>query len=116
MSIGTPEPALRHWYWAGHRARGGFFFFVARVGSPGTPGVTFGSPASNEAQGNTQKACAMIFPLASLCPTQRCEPCLQSRFFLQVFPRPAVLGSRGGFFAVRTEASPGDQSLSQRFL
>jgi hypothetical protein len=94
MSIGTPEPALLHSYFAGQRG-GGFFPF--RLTSTGAPGAAFGMPASNDAQGRTQNARLSGFPFASLCWTQRCEPCLQSAFFLQLLPSPAVRGSRGSF-------------------
>src|SRR5262249_4853104 len=102
MSIGTPAPALLHSKLGGQRA-GGFFF--GWLGSAGMPGVTFGIPASNDAQGNTQKAFPMAFPCESLCETQRWEACLQSLFFLQLLPRPTVRGSRDGFFAERASAA-----------
>ena len=94
MSIGTPEPALLHSYFAGQRGGG---FLDLRLTSTGAPGATLWVPASNDAQGRTQNARLSGFPFASLCWTQRWEPCLQSAFFLQLLPSPAVRGSRGGF-------------------
>jgi len=93
MSIGTPEPALLHSYFAGQR--GGAF--LLRLTSTGAPGANLWVPASNDAQGRTQNARSSGFPFASLWWMQRCEPCLQSAFFLQLLPSPAVRGSRCGF-------------------
>ncbi len=94
MSIGTPEPALLHSYFAGQR---GGAFFAFRLTSTGAPGATLWVPDSNDAQGRTQNARLSGFPFASLCWTQRWELCLQSAFLLQLLPSPAVRGSRGGF-------------------
>jgi hypothetical protein len=93
MSIGTPEPALLHSYLAGQRGGGGGFFDF-RLVSTGAPGASLWVPASNDAQGRTQNARSSGFPLASLWWMQRWEPCLQSAFFVQFLPSPAVRGSR----------------------
>jgi hypothetical protein len=111
MSIGTPEPALLHSNFDGQRAG---TFFVFRDGSTGSPGATFGIPASNEAQGRTQKALPIGFPFASLCWMQRCDRCVQSAFFLQLLPSPAVRGSRGSFFVVRGSGNPVRRSAASR--
>src|SRR3954463_635968 len=102
MSIGTPEPALRQSYGAGQRGGGFFAFFVT---STGAPGMTFCVPASNEAQGSTQKHLSSGVPCESLWWMQRCERCLQSPFFLQLLPSPAVRGSRCVFLAFAVRAS-----------
>jgi hypothetical protein len=48
MSMGTPEPALRHWNFAGQRGGGGFFisFFVVSASMAGKPGRAGVVPAS----------------------------------------------------------------------
>src|SRR5437868_9731431 len=91
MSMGTPAPALRHWYLGGQRG-GGFFAFL--VTSTGAPGTTLVVPVSNEAHGSTQKPASSGLPLAFTSLMQRCARCLQSEACLQFFPRPAVRGSR----------------------
>ena len=79
MSIGTPAPAVRHWYFGGQRGGGFFAFFET---STGAPGITFVVPASNEAQGSTQMPCSFGLPFASLSfkhrwPWPQLEFCLQ---------------------------------------
>src|SRR5206468_3457051 len=90
MSMGTPAPALLHWYFAGQRGGGFLAFLVTSTGAPGTILVV---PASNEAQGRTQKPCGMALPLASDSFRQRCERPLQSLLWWQLRPRPSVRGS-----------------------
>src|SRR5581483_2630470 len=111
MSIGTSAPALLHSNFGGQRG-GGFFALV--VTSTGAPGVTFCVPDSNEAQGSTQKPVPNGFPFMSAWWMQRCDRCLQSPFLWQLFPSPAVLGSRGGvFFAGRAWVAPRSRSAAR---
>src|SRR5438132_10944213 len=110
MSIGTPAPAVRHWYFGGQRGGGFFAFFETSTGAPGTTLVV---PASNEAHGSTQRPDSFGLPFASLSFKQRC-PRPQVEFCLHERPRPAVRGSRETFLAGRASADASRNRAANR--
>src|SRR5438046_551806 len=104
MSIGTPAPAVRHWYFGGQRG-GGFLLIPFLLTSTGAPGTTLVVPASKDAQGRTQKPASLGFPLASTSLRHFCPWPLHSLFCLQLRPRPTVRWSRSTFFFAERLAS-----------